>query len=487
MVAMSWVLRIWTRRLWIIVAVAAPLGLVVIGGCRYAGAKRAVVIDESRGTYGGVALGSSARDVRRAFGRGVSAGGFAPLGRLPAEVGVPPFLPNPSGAGQERPMLERFADAAFLLSGGRVFAMMVTSPRVRTGRGVAIGSSLADVKRTYGSARCSKAPGGETLTGSLATYPVCRIRLTRDRSLWFGGDPVRSFTFFSLEAVPVSAAVAMKPTTSSALGLCRRLSLIRPTCPTRVPVTRFVRAPRPPGFRGAAAGGAIALCADERLRGVPVAGGVCRYQSWILELGAPAGLPAHSPTGTGGPRLGPGRNRPPQYLHIIIYAARGTVANRLFPFAWPHGPIAARRNTLLVRKRAAPIALGRVHWGGHDGQLVLAPPLVFGGEVGDHLIYHWRQGGIEHVISVHAWAPLPEAVATLKLVAAKVRRVGWLSAERLVRGCRVGAVEQTHRRTVTLTLRTGLQVFTREPRIDDIVSDVERVRGQCPSIILATE
>jgi len=329
--------------------------------------------------------------------------------------------------------------------GHRVFAMMVTGLRLRTRRGAAIGSSLADVRRRYPAARCSRAPGGETLTGAVATYPVCRIRLARDRSLWFGGDPVRSFTFLSREAVrgPVAAAVAMKRTASAALALCQRLSLIRPTCPTRVPVTRFVGAPRPPGFRGPAGGGAIALCADRRLRGIPVgSSGACRYQTWILELGAPAGLPANAPTSTPGERLGAGRTRPPEYLHIVIYAARGTVANRLFPFAWPHGPIAAMRDTLLARRRTAPVPLGRVHWGGHEGQLVLAPPLVFGGELGDHLIYHWRGRGIEHVISLHSWAPVREAVATLRAVvdSATVSRVSWPSAERLVHGCKVAAV-----------------------------------------------
>jgi len=67
-------------------------------------------------------------------------------------------------------------------------------------------------------------------------------------------------------------------------------------------------------------------------------------------------------------------------------------------------------------KRTRPISLGRIRWAGHYGHLVLAPPLVFGGEVGDRLVFHWEKGGVEHTVSLHSWAPLPEAVATLKAV-----------------------------------------------------------------------
>lgn len=231
------------------------------------------MIDESRGTYKGVGLDSSASALQKAFGDGVSAGGFAPLGRLPSEVGVPPSVPSPPGEGRQRPQLRRYANAAFLLAGGRVFAMMLTDSRLRTRRGIAIGSSLADVRSSYAGVTCSRAPGGETLTGGAAAYPMCRIRLGRWWSLWFGGDPIRSFTFLSREPV-------------------------------------------------------------------------------------------------------------------------------------------------------------------------------------NH-------------------APIP--------------RVSWSAAERLVRSCKVSYVEQTHRKTVTLRLRTGQEVWTREPGIDDIVHDVVQVAHRCPAISLATE
>ena len=43
---------------------------------------------------------------------------------------------------------------------------------------------------------------------------------------------------------------------------------------------------------------------------------------------------------------------------------------------------------------ATDLTWGSVRWAGHDGQLVLAPPLIFGGEVGDHLIFHWKAAGL---------------------------------------------------------------------------------------------
>lgn len=59
------------------------------------------------------------------------------------------------------------------------------------------------------------------------------------------------------------------------------------------------------------------------------------------------------------------------------------------------------------------------------------------------------------------------AVATLKVVvdSATVPLVSWPVAERLVRSCKVAAVEQTHRKTVTLTLHTGVEVWTHEPTV----------------------
>ena len=213
----------------------------------------------------------------------------------------------------------------------------------------------------------------------------------------------------------------MRPTPSGALALCRRLTLIRPACPRRVPIGPYAHARRPPGYTGPAAGGAIALCVDSGTRGVPVSSPACADPSWILEAGAPAGLPPGAPPGVPGQRIPPARRtRPPHYVHIIVYAARGSLASR-FPFAWPHGPARPAEDSLLRPNRQMAILLGSRQWAGLRGTLILAPPLVFGGENGDHLIFRWKQGDVDHMISMHAWAPLRQAVATLGAVVASTR------------------------------------------------------------------
>lgn len=225
-----------------------------------------------------------------------------------------------------------------------------------------------------------------------------------------GGD--RKARFDSRGARPV----AMRPTPGGALDVCRRLALIRPTCPRRVPVGRYAHARRPPGYKGVSAEGAIAFCADSQTSAVPITSRACTEPSWILEVGAPAGLPPDAPPGLPGKRLPAARRtRPPQYVHIIIYAARGSLAPR-FPFAWPEGPARRIRDSLLRPGRAEPILLGSPVWSSRRGTLILAPPLISGGENGDHLIFRWSRGGVDHMVSMHSWAPLREAVATLRAV-----------------------------------------------------------------------
>jgi hypothetical protein len=219
----------------------------------------------------------------------------------------------------------------------------------------------------------------------------------------------------SHEANIARGPVALRPTPKGALAICRRLSLIRTTCPGRVPIGPYAQARRPPGFTGPAAGGAIAICADNHMRGVPLTSNACASQTWILEVGAPAGLPPDAPPGLPGKRLGPSRTRPPHYVHIIVYAARGRLAAK-FPFTWPQGPARTISDSLLGPGRRVPVFLGHRDWAGHRGTLLLAPPLIFGGENGDHLIFRWHRGDVDHTISLHSWAPLTEAVSTLRAV-----------------------------------------------------------------------
>jgi hypothetical protein len=88
----------------------------------------------------------------------------------------------------------------------------------------------------------------------------------------------------------------------------------------------------------------------------------------------------------------------------------------MVPWPWPQGLPQRITNALLNPKRTRPIPLGWVQWADHHGQLVLAPPLNFGGELGDHLIFRFTSGPINYAVTLHSWAPLPEAVATLRAV-----------------------------------------------------------------------
>jgi hypothetical protein len=183
-----------------------------------------------------------------------------------------------------------------------------------------------------------------------------------------------------------------------------------------VPRGGHTHASSPPGFNGLAGGGAIVVCTNHRARSGPITQGRCVSPSWIFEAGAPAGLPPDAPPNVRGKRVAYGRRtRPPHYVHIIIYASRRSLAPR-FPFVWPRGTVHAVNDHLLRLDRTTPILFGQRTWAGRRGTLILAPPLAFGGENGDHLAFRWTQDGIDRVVSLHAWTPLREAIATLRAV-----------------------------------------------------------------------
>jgi hypothetical protein len=70
--------------------------------------------------------------------------------------------------------------------------------------------------------------------------------------------------------------------------------------------------------------------------------------------------------------------------------------------------------------------------------------------------------------------PLPELVA-------------WSKVRSLLRHCEAKAVEQTHARLVTLTLRDGTKVYAREPRIDLVLHVLNRLPHGCQPKTFATE
>jgi hypothetical protein len=161
-----------------------------------------VLIDENRGTYRGVGIGDTPREVRRVFGPRP----FADLDREPvfptrarswANVAGPstitppcrPTVPNPR-TGQSRAQILRYPEASFFFCDGRAYAVLAIDTTARTTTGLRIGDPLADVDMLYPDITCGEATSGD----AGRRYPYCVGALQPRRRLWFGGDPIHSIT-----------------------------------------------------------------------------------------------------------------------------------------------------------------------------------------------------------------------------------------------------------------------------------------------------
>jgi hypothetical protein len=166
---------------------------------------------------------------------------------------------------------------------------------------------------------------------------------------------------------------------------CNRSRLLRPACPPRLPR----------GYRYSST-----LCrAGER---------GCWLRNDVLGVES---LPAPS-----------SRKRRPSFVHVVLYAGdlggpKGfqAHADSAFPFDWPPASSARRLvDGLTLYRRTNARALGRYRFGEVEGELVLAPT-IHAMDAG-HLIFRWSSARIEFAVSLHAWEPLAEAVATLRAI-----------------------------------------------------------------------
>jgi hypothetical protein len=114
----------------------------------------------------------------------------------------------------------------------------------------------------------------------------------------------------------------------------------------------------------------------------------------------------------GGESRRPERNRPPRMAHLVVTS--GALGFEVVP-----GDL---RTGLVRLERPHGLLLDRPTWAGKRGQLVLAPPYPLGGIEGNHLAFLWTEGAAKYRVSLHAWEPLPEAVATLQAVVEFVPR-----------------------------------------------------------------
>lgn len=184
---------------------------------------------------------------------------------------------------------------------------------------------------------------------------------------------------------PQARHVELVPLAPAKLTHCRRTVLLRAACPRLVPRVRA-----------------------EYLNHLAVEGEGTRLSLATFNLERGAQYPDQ-----------PERNRPPRMAHLLVV---GGHVERSAAGVFDNLRRAALRDGLMRRKRTRSLDLGARRWAGRSGRLLLAPEFPNGGMHGNHLIFRWRDGGREYVLSLHGWEPLTEAAATLEAVVSSARR-----------------------------------------------------------------
>lgn len=120
----------------------------------------------------------------------------------------------------------------------------------------------------------------------------------------------------------------------------------------------------------------------------------------------------------GAPRYNnPAHNRPPAVAHVVIEAGDPDHLIDLPAGERDHRPL----DELVAAKRDGTVTVEHVAFGDERGVLVLAPSFPAGGAHGDHLVFSWTHNGTEYRVSLHAWTPADEAVATLEAIVTSLR------------------------------------------------------------------
>lgn len=175
--------------------------------------------------------------------------------------------------------------------------------------------------------------------------------------------------------------VELVPLAPATIAHCRRSTLLRPACPTRAPRV-----------------------------GAPYLHHLAR------DVARPHTLDVFNLERGGEDPDDPRRNRPPRMGHLVV--ASGEVG--LLAPIWSRGTKRiGLTDGLMLRPRQHALLFGPRAWAGRHGRLYLGPPHgSSGGMLGNHLIFRWREGDTDHVISLHGWEPLTEAAAVLRRVVA---------------------------------------------------------------------
>lgn len=111
------------------------------------------------------------------------------------------------------------------------------------------------------------------------------------------------------------------------------------------------------------------------------------------------------------------RNTPPRVAHVVIEAGDPRL---LIDLGEPY-PNKIPLDELLGTPLDQPQFVAPEKDWGWEKTLVLAPSFPSGGAHGDHLLYRFKEGGLEYVVSLHAWAPAEEAVRTLHAIVRSIK------------------------------------------------------------------
>lgn len=194
--------------------VSRSLGCLAVGialtcgatGCRHddepAPAARQRVINEAKGAYRGVPLGSRTEAVHAAFGPKKSTG-HEEGAPLEGETEGAWSLSYPEPLCEDPPPVYRYERVAFGFVCNKLIWIVTNEPGAETSRGVAIGDPLADAAAAYPEAVCGTAGGGEW-----AEYHACSAKLKPRRFIWFGGDPITTIELASVPLEGVSQDLA---------------------------------------------------------------------------------------------------------------------------------------------------------------------------------------------------------------------------------------------------------------------------------------
>lgn len=145
------------------------------------------MLDLRHGSFGGVALGDTVRDMRRVFGANEPAAEGEPWTAL--SVGEDEdFSPRVLGVGSDAGY--RYEHVVFMFTGSRIDAIIVNDPDARVrDSSVAMGGELAQAVARY-RLRC----GTANENSEYKPFPACVGRTHPRVYTWIGGDPIRNIT-----------------------------------------------------------------------------------------------------------------------------------------------------------------------------------------------------------------------------------------------------------------------------------------------------